>query len=80
MSIPAVSRLRSSASRWYGSLPVRDSEQLVGIIAYYTSKLAEANSVELSGLANADSEAPTDVIVDMRRCLMAKQQIFDEAA
>lgn len=62
-------------------LSLDESDKLVHIIAGYTSKLAEANSVELSGLDDeADDDSADGVIVDMRRYLGAKRQIFDESA
>ena len=61
-------------------LSVEESDKLVRIIADYTSKLADANSVELSGLDEADSESTEGVIVDMRRYLMAQREIFDRTA
>lgn len=61
-------------------LSVEESDKLVRIIADYTSKLADANSVELSGLDEADSESTEGVIVDMRRYLMAQREIFDQTA
>lgn len=61
-------------------LSVEESEKLVRLIADYTSKLADANSVELSGLGEADSESTGGVIVDMRRYLMAQREIFDRTA
>ncbi len=45
-------------------------------MADYTSKLATANSVELSGL----DESTEGVIVDMRRYLVAQREIFDRTA
>lgn len=53
-------------------LSLDESDKLVHIIADYTSKLAEANSVELSGLDEADDDSADSadcVIVDMRRYL-----------
>ena len=62
-------------------LSLDESDKLVHIIADYTSKLAEANSVELSGLDDeADDDFADGVIVDMRRYLEAQRQIFDESA
>ena len=61
-------------------LSVEESEKLVRLIADYTSKLADANSVELSGLSEADSESTGGVILDMRRYLMAQWEIFDRTA
>ena len=57
-------------------LSVGESEKLVRIMADYTSKLANANSVELSGL----DESTEGVIVDMRRYLVAQREIFDRTA
>jgi hypothetical protein len=61
-------------------LSLEESDKLVHLIADYTSKLAEANSVELSGLDEADTDSADGVIVDMRRYLEAQRQIFDESA
>lgn len=62
-------------------LSLDESDKLVHIIADYTSKLAEANSVELSGLDDeADDDSADGGIVDMRRYLEAQRQIFDESA
>lgn len=61
-------------------LSVEESEKLVCLISDYTSKFAAANSVELSGLGEADSESTGGVIVDMRRYLMAQQEIVDRTA
>ena len=61
-------------------LSVEESDKLVRLIADYTSKLADANSVELSGLDKAGSESTEGVIVDMRRYLMAQREIFDQTA
>lgn len=61
-------------------LSVGESEELVRIIADYTSKLAEANSVELAGLDEAKPESADSVIIDMRRYLEAQRQIFGESA
>lgn len=43
-------------------------------------KLANANSVELRGLDEADSKSTEGVIVDMRRYLVAQREIFDRTA
>ena len=59
-------------------LSLEESDKLVRLIADYTNKLADANSVELSGLGEDTDSA--DVIVDMRRYLEAQRQIFDESA
>jgi hypothetical protein len=61
-------------------LSVEDSDKLVRLIADYTNKLADANSVELSGLDDADTDSADGVIVDMRRYLEAQRQIFAESA
>lgn len=61
-------------------LSVEESDKLVRIMADYTSQLADANSVELSGLDETDSESTEGVIVDMRRYLMAQREIFDQTA
>ena len=61
-------------------LSLEESDKLVHLIADYTSKLADANSVELSGLDEADTDSADGVIVDMRRYLEAQRQIFDESA
>ena len=61
-------------------LSVQDSEKLVGLIADYTNKLADANAVDISDLETADPDSAEAVIVDMRRYLLAQQQIFDESA
>jgi len=59
-------------------LSLEESDKLVSLIADYTDKLADANSVKLSGLgADTGSEG---TIVDMRRYLEAQKQIFDESA
>lgn len=57
-------------------LSVGESEKLGRIMADYTSKLADANSVELSGL----DESTEGVIVDMRHYLVAQREIFDRTA
>lgn len=61
-------------------LSVEESDKLVRIMADYTSHLADASSVELSGLDETDSESTEGVIVDMRRYLMAQREIFDQTA
>lgn len=61
-------------------LSVGESEKLVRIMADYTSKLADANSVELKALGEPDSESNEGVTVDMRRYLMAQREIFDRTA
>lgn len=61
-------------------LSVDDSEKLVGLIADYTSKLANANFVELEDLDDAGLESAEGVIVDMRRHLVAQREIFDRTA
>lgn len=61
-------------------LSVEESDKLVRIMADYTSQLADANSVELSGLDETDSDSTEGVIVDMRRYLMAQREIFDQTA
>lgn len=61
-------------------LSVGESEELVRILADYTSTLADANSVELVGLDEANSESADGVIIDMRRYLVAQRQIFGESA
>ncbi|MFX0538184.1 hypothetical protein ACQBAT_02815 [Ornithinimicrobium sp. Y1847] len=57
-----------------------EEDKLVRIIADYTTKLADANSVELSGLDETDSESTQGVIVDMRRYLMTQREIFGQTA
>lgn len=61
-------------------LSVGESERLMRIIADYTSKLADANSVALSGLDETGSESADGVIIDMRRYLVAQRQVFDQSA
>jgi hypothetical protein len=59
---------------------VNESDALVKLVADYTSKLAEANSVEL-GLLEATASGSTDSpVVDLRRYLEAQRQIFDKSA
>ena len=61
-------------------LSVGESENLVRIIAEYTSKLADANSIELAGIDEANFESQDGVIIDMRRYLVAQRQIFGQSA
>lgn len=61
-------------------LSVGESENLVRIIADYTSKLADANSIELAGIDEANFESQDGVIIDMRRYLVAQRQIFGQSA
>jgi hypothetical protein len=59
-------------------LSLEDSDKLVRLIADYTNKLADANSVQLREIGE-DSDSG-GVIVEMRRYLEAQRQIFDESA
>jgi hypothetical protein len=61
-------------------LSVEDSAKLVRLIADYTSKLADANSVELGGLDVVTPDSTDGVIVDMRRYLTVQQEIFHQSA
>jgi hypothetical protein len=58
-------------------MSLEESSKLVRVIADYTNKLADANSVELRVV---DGESADGVIVDMRRYLQAQRRIFDESA
>lgn len=59
---------------------VEESEALVNLAADYTSRLAEANSVELSALEAMTSDSAVSPVVDLRRYLEAQRQIFDKLA
>ncbi|WP_217913083.1 hypothetical protein [Miltoncostaea marina] len=61
-------------------LSVEEPDKLVRLIADYTNKLADANSVEPSGLDDADSDSVDGVIIDIRRYLESQRQILDEVA
>lgn len=53
-------------------------DDLVNVVADYTSKLAEANSVELESF---DESVPADGrVIDLRRYLDAQRQMFDKSA
>jgi len=59
---------------------VEESEALVNLVADYTSKLAEANWVELSVLEATTAESADSPVIDLRRYLEAQRQIFDKSA
>ncbi|MGE9783177.1 hypothetical protein [Janibacter sp. G368] len=61
-------------------LSVQDSEQLVRLIAGYTSKLADANAVDVGDLEAVESDSPDAAIIDMRRYLELQKKIFAESA
>lgn len=60
--------------------PTEQSEKLVNLAVNYTRKLAEANSVELSGLLERGRIPENDAVVDLRRHLEAQRRIFTKAA
>lgn len=53
---------------------------LIDVIADYTRKLADANSVELNALEVATSDSESSAIIDLRHYLDAQRQIFERAA
>ena len=59
---------------------VQESEALVNLVADYTSKLAEANWVELCVLEATTAESADSPVIDLRRHLEAQRQIFDKSA
>jgi hypothetical protein len=59
---------------------IEESEALVNLVADYTSKFAEANSVELSVLEATTAESADSQVIDLRRYLEAQRQIFDKSA
>lgn len=69
-------------------LSTEPGKSLVNFVADYTSKLAEANSVDLSDLQKQEQaqeqEQPqdpgNDVVVDLRRNLAVQRKIFGDAA
>lgn len=79
-------------SEEYGSstldLSTEQGKSLVNFVADYTSKLAEANSVDLSDLPKqAQKQEPgqpqaagNDAVVDLRRNLVVQRKIFGDAA
>ncbi|WP_329437262.1 hypothetical protein [Dietzia cinnamea] len=52
------------------------SEELVAAIADYTSKLAKANSVEVSAIETRNSEPVGAQVLDLRSYLVTQQKIF----
>jgi hypothetical protein len=59
---------------------VEESEALVNLVADYTSKLAEANWVELSVFEATTAESADSPVIDLRRYLEGQRQIFDKSA
>lgn len=53
---------------------------LVDLVIDYTSKLAEANSVDLDELQDEGQAAEKGIVVDLRRYLEVQRKIFTEAA
>ena len=53
---------------------------LVDLVIDYTSKLAEANSVDLDELQEEGQAAEKGTVVDLRRHLEVQRKIFTEAA
>lgn len=58
------------------SLSAGQPEKLVKLVADYTTKLAEANSVELTGLQGQELASGNDAVVDLRRHLDIQKQIL----
>ncbi|MGO4129947.1 hypothetical protein AB4028_11510 [Janibacter sp. RAF20_2_2] len=80
--ISALDTLKAEAAE--GNIAVDISieqwDVLVGVVADYTSKLAEANAVELGALEGIATTLDTGRVVDLRRYLEAQRRIFDESA
>lgn len=55
-------------------------ETLTKVVVEYTTKLAEANQIELDEPEQVAAGAEGNVLVDLRRCLEVQKLIFDEAA
>lgn len=80
--IGALDALKAEAEE--GKIAVEISieqwDALVGVVADYTGKLAEANSVELADLDHAASVPEAGRVIELRRYLEAQRQIFEESA
>lgn len=61
-------------------LSLDESGTLVDLVADYTSKLAEANSVDLTIIEVAEAGSVGSPVVDLRRYLEAQKRIFDQSA
>lgn len=55
-------------------------EVLTKVVVEYTTKLTEANEIELDEPEQAAAGAEGNVVVDLRRYLEVQKRIFDEAA
>lgn len=58
----------------------RQLEILVNLVFDYTRKLAEANSIELSGLEKRTSTSSDNTILNFQRYLEVQKQIFEKAS
>lgn len=69
-----------AAEEYSNNGQVAVASALVDLVIDYTSKLAEANSVDLDELQEEGQAAEKGAVVDLRRHLEVQRKIFTEAA